>query len=237
MLSILFVGFLLGMRHALEADHVMAVATLAVRDRSLKRAINHGIAWGVGHTLTLFSVVAIVVQFSDGVPERLASFLEMIVGFMLVLLGADVLRRLFRDRVHFHLHQHEEENTVHFHAHSHKDEGQHIDSPHNHGHGMSWRALFVGLIHGLAGSAALVILTVASTDSFWLGMVYTLLFGIGSILGMTVLSTLVALPLGIWGQQLSKLYDGALVVIGISTMMLGGSLLLTNAITSGLLIV
>ncbi len=237
MLSILFVGFLLGMRHALEADHVMAVATLVVRDRSVKRAISHGVAWGVGHTLTLFTVVAIVVQFTDGVPEPIAHILEMIVGFMLVLLGGDVLRRLVRDRVHFHLHQHEDANTVHFHAHSHKDEGQHTDSPHDHDHRMNWRALSVGLIHGLAGSAALVVLTVASTDSLWLGMVYTALFGVGSILGMAILSTLVALPLGIWGQQLSKLYDGALVVIGITTMMLGGSLLLSNAITSGLLMV
>ncbi len=237
MSSILFLGFLLGIRHALEADHVMAVATLVGRDHSVKRAIHHGVAWGVGHTLTLFAVVTLVLLFAGDIPERLAHILEMIVGFMLVLLGANVLRRLIRDRVHFHLHQHEKENVAHFHAHSHRDNGQHINSPHDHNHGINWHALSIGLIHGLAGSAALVVLTVASTNSLWLGMGYTALFGVGSILGMAVLSTVIALPLGVLGRQLPKLYDGALVVIGLTTMLLGGSLLLSNIIASGILVV
>ncbi len=235
MLTILFVGFLLGMRHALEADHVMAVASLVGRECSAKKAIHLGVSWGVGHTLTLLVVVIMTLLFTDGVPQQFAQILEMIVGLMLVFLGISVLHRLTRDRVHFHLHQHQKESVAHFHAHSHRNEQRHTNSNHDHDHGINWRALAVGLMHGLAGSAALVVLTVASTDSLWLGIGYAALFGIGSILGMLVLSSLIAVPLGIWGKRLSRIHQGAMVAIGLTTMMLGGNLLVSNAIATGLL--
>ncbi len=236
MLSILFVGFLLGMRHALEADHVMAVASLASREHSLKKVIHLGAAWGVGHTLTLFIVVTLVLQLGDGLSGTLTHSLEMVVGFMLVVLGVDVLRRLMKERMHLHIHDHDGDGGKHFHAHSHRNEGHHSASAHNHKHNgsMSWRALAVGLMHGLAGSAALVVLTAATTESLWLGMAYAALFGGGSILGMALLSTLIALPFGLWGQRLSRFHNGAMMVIGLTTIVMGGVLLVNNAIESNL---
>jgi len=231
MSSVLFVGFLLGIKHAFEADHVAAVASLTGRKRSMKWAIRLGAAWGLGHTLTLFAVVSLVLLLGEGVPERLAQTLEMVVGVMLVLLGVNVLRRLQQDRIHFHLHSHD--GRPHFHAHGHRNEGRHTNSAHDHEHRTCWRALAVGLVHGLAGSAALVVLTVSTTDSLWLGMVYTALFGMGSILGMAVMSLVIVVPLGIWGRRLTRFQNGAMAVIGLTTIGVGGNLLLSNAIDAG----
>ncbi len=231
MLSVLVVGFLLGMRHALEADHVAAVASLTGREPSLKRALRLGAAWGVGHTLTLFIVVNLVFLLDEGIPKQLVQTLETIVGVMLIMLGADVLRRLARNRIHFHIHDHD--GSPHFHAHSHQGEKEHRISLHDHDHRMSWRALAVGLMHGLAGSAALVVLTVTSTDSIWLGMTYTALFGAGSILGMAVLSIVIAVPLGLWEHRLTGVHNIAMAVIGLVTIIVGGNLFLSNVMEVG----
>ncbi|MBA3848226.1 MAG: urease accessory protein, partial [Planctomycetes bacterium] len=171
--AILVLGFLLGMRHALEADHVAAVASLATRSRGSRHAMFQGIAWGLGHTITLFLACSAVLFLDTVVPERLAQGLEAAVGAMLILLGADVIRRMLRDRVHFHTHQHGD-GVVHFHAHSHAGEsGPHI-SQHRHGHLRDFpvRALCIGLMHGLAGSAALILLTLTTVASPKLGLLY-----------------------------------------------------------------
>jgi len=232
MLSFLFIGFLLGMKHAFEADHLAAVASLTRSESSMKQAIRLGVAWGLGHTITLFAVVFLVLLLGEGMPEGLTQALEMIVGVMLILLGADVLQRLAQ--VHFHAHRHDGSESLFMPTVTHWNEGQHSNSPHNHDHQISWRALAVGLVHGLAGSAALVVLTVATTESLWLGMVYTALFGVGSILGMATLSIVIAVPLGICGRRLSKIHDSAMLIIGFTTIVIGGTLLVNNVIEAGI---
>ena len=122
--SILLIGLLLGMRHATEADHLAAVATLATRQNSIAHTLRQGIAWGIGHTLTLMLFAGVVFAFGQVIPPNLERALETAVGIMLVVLGADVLRRLVRDRIHFHAHRHGLE-TEHVHAHSHRGEGRH----------------------------------------------------------------------------------------------------------------
>lgn len=196
-LSILVVGLLLGMRHATEADHLAAVATLATRHRSLAQTLRQGVAWGVGHTLTLMAFGGLVFVLGQSIPPGLEKALETAVGVMLVLLGADVLRRLARERIHFHVHRHAP-GTAHVHAHSHRGEGEHDRSPHDHAHApMRWplRALAVGMVHGLAGSAALVALSMQSVPSLPIGIGYIALFGVGSIAGMALLSVVIAMPL------------------------------------------
>ena len=118
MTGILLLGFLIGMGHALEADHVAAVASLTTRSRSARQTILQGTFWGAGHTLTLLLFGLVVLLLDTVIPERFAQGLELAVGVMLVLLGADVLWHLIRDRVHFHLHRHGE--VRHLHAHSHR---------------------------------------------------------------------------------------------------------------------
>ena len=115
MLSLLFIGFLIGMRHALEADHIAAVATLATTTDSLKSAMRHGAVWGMGHTLTLFVFGSVVILSDAIIPENMALGLEFAVGVMLVILGIDDIRKMRRDKVHFHSHQHNNQQQ-HFHV-------------------------------------------------------------------------------------------------------------------------
>ena len=122
---------------------------------------------------------------------------------MLVGLGAHVLWRLWRDRVHFHRHSHGD-GTIHIHAHSHAGEAApHARSQHGHDHGFRWRTLLVGLMHGMAGSAALLVLTVSQAKSPAAGLAYVALFGIGSMIGMGALSTLIAVPIAISARWLT----------------------------------
>ncbi len=223
MSSILLLGFLLGMRHAFEADHVAAVATLATRVNSVTKSIQQGAAWGLGHTLTLFLFGSIVLFVANIVPENMVNWLEFAVGLMLIFLGIDVIRRLMRDRVHFHVHAHDT-GDVHFHAHSHKGEKRknHDAQSHHHTHrnGFPFRALLIGLMHGMAGSAALILLSLQTVSSPWLGLLYIALFGVGSILGMSLFSLVIAIPLRA-SRHLTWLYGSLQALIGTGTVILG----------------
>src|ERR1043165_6904463 len=158
MFGILGLGFLLGMQHALEADHIAAVSSIAARRGRVGDIVGHGLTWGLGHTLTVFVCAGAAILLGRAIPDDLARPLETAVGVMLIGLGAHVLWRLWRDRVHFHRHHHHD-GTVHFHAHSHARESvPHAKAPHAHAHGFRWRTLLVGLMHGMAGSAALLVL-------------------------------------------------------------------------------
>ena len=225
MTSLLLIGFLIGMRHALDADHVAAVASLTTRQQTLKQAMKQGMAWGLGHTITLFTIGSIVLWMDTVMPVALAQLLEILVGLMLVLLGADVLLRVVRERIHFHQHRHGKQS--HFHAHSHVKEKAHSDSRHQHQHIDKFpvRFLMVGLMHGMAGSAALILLMLETINSPWLGMIYILLFGIGSILGMAVLSLAIAIPLRASAKGLTWLHNGLQAAIGVFTVGLGANIL------------
>ena len=223
MTTLLVLGFLLGMRHALEADHVAAVASLATGARSMGETVRQGAAWGLGHTLTLFLFGSAVILMDSVMPQRLANALEFAVGLMLIVLGADVLRRLRKHRVHFHVHRHAD-GVAHFHAHSHAGEqGLHDPNHHHHEHprGFPLRALAVGLMHGMAGSAALILLTLQTVSSPLTGLAYMALFGIGSIAGMAALSAVIAIPLRRSARGLAGLHRTLQAVVGIATIGLG----------------
>ena len=224
-MTLLLLGFLLGMKHALEADHVAAVATLATRSGSLADTVRQGTAWGIGHTITLVLFGSIVIWMDSVMPEQLALRLEQAVGIMLVILGFDVIRRVMRERVHFHRHRHGK--LSHFHAHSHAGETGHDRSAHSHSHARPFplRALLIGLVHGMAGSAALILLTLETMRSPLQGMLYMLLFGVGSMLGMALLSTAIAIPLRHSARGLTWLHNGLQLVIGVATIMIGFSTL------------
>jgi len=227
MIPILLLGFLLGMRHAIEADHIAAVATLVSRNNSIRKGIQQGVAWGVGHTLTLFLFGSIVLFAANIVPENFVNKIELAVGVMLIILGGDVLRRIITERVHFHTHSHNQPDgnaNTHFHAHSHKGEKklEHDANHHNHVHpqGFPVRALLIGLMHGMAGSAALILLTLQTLSSPWLGLVYIAIFGIGSIAGMALFSLVIVIPLRAT-RHMTWLYNGLQGVIGTLTIGLG----------------
>jgi len=121
MFGILGLGFLLGMQHALEPDHIAAVSSIAARRTHVGDIVKHGLTWGLGHTLTLVAFAGAAILLGHAIPEAMARPMETAVGVMLVGLGAHVLWRLWRDRVHFHAHGHGD-GRVHLHAHSHADE-------------------------------------------------------------------------------------------------------------------
>jgi hypothetical protein len=211
-LSILLIGLLLGMKHATEADHLAAVATLVTRQASLAQTLRLGLAWGVGHTLTLMLFAGAVLALGLVISPSLEQALETAVGLMLVGLGVDVLRRLRRERVHFDVH-----------AHNHRGEGAHAVSAHRHKHGWRWplRALAVGMMHGLAGSAALVLLSLQAVPSVTLGLAYIALFGVGSIVGMALLSVVIALPLRLSAAYVSSLHRSMTALVGAGSCALG----------------
>ena len=221
MFGILGLGFLLGMQHALEADHVAAVSSIAARRDNVADIVKHGLTWGLGHTLTLFVFAGAALTLGQAIPDGLARPIETAVGIMLIGLGAHVLWRLWRDRVHFHQHHHGD-GTVHMHAHSHAGETiAHDRASHSHSHGFRWRTLLVGLMHGMAGSAALLVLTVTQAPSAAVGLGYVALFGIGSMIGMGALSTVIAVPIALSARWLTWANRGLQGAVGLITIAIG----------------
>jgi high-affinity nickel permease len=229
MFGILGLGFLLGMQHALEADHVAAVSSIAARRSDAADIVKHGLTWGVGHTLTLFAFAGAALALGQAMPEYLARPIETAVGIMLIGLGIHVLWRLWRDRVHFHKHSHED-GTVHLHSHSHAGETiPHARAPHAHGHGFRWRTLLVGLMHGMAGSAALLVLTLSQASSVAVGLSYIALFGIGSMIGMGALAIVIAVPLALSARWLTWANSALQVAVGIITIGIGARTIVETA--------
>jgi sulfite exporter TauE/SafE len=221
--SLLFFGLLLGVRHALEADHVAAVAALASRARSLNEYVKLASAWGVGHAAALTAFGAMVIALGVALPKPVARGFELAVGVVLILLGIDVLRRVRRERVHFHMHQHDD-GHVHVHAHAHDPvAGTHDDAAHQHEHprGVLRRALLVGGVHGLSGSAALVLLPVVRGGSLRQAVAYLAVFGIGTIVGMILFSVSLAVPLRWSARHLGPTLRVVEATLGVVTIAIG----------------
>ncbi len=222
MFYIFIIGFLLGLRHALDADHIAAVASLVTRSKSTSETVRTGIAWGLGHTITLFVVCAVVLVMDVGFPDRIARIAEFLVGLMLIALGADVIRRAIRKKVHLHGHSHDRDG-YHLHLHSHAATKAHDVAAHSHRHpkGLPARALMIGLMHGLAGSAALLLLAVTQRGDMLAALVYIALFGLGSTLGMVILSLTIALPIRASARLTKFGFAGFNTAIGAGTVALG----------------
>ena len=224
MFSLLTFGFLLGIRHALEADHLATVASLASSHTSRQQMIRQGFAWGIGHSLTLLLFGSMVLWMDAAISDRLAATLESVVGFMMILLGLDVIRRAIKSRIHFHLHDHSGKKHFHAHSHTQRELQQHNEAPahqHPHPNSLPLRALIMGLVHGMAGSAVLILLFVERTQSVWQGILSIVLFSIGSIAGMLLFSMVISLPLGLTTKKLTTLHHGFQIVIGLATVGLG----------------
>ena len=232
MFAVLGLGFLLGMQHALEADHIAAVSSIAARRSDVRDIVKHGLTWGLGHTLTLFAFAGAAILLGHAIPDTLARPIETAVGVMLVGLGAHVLWRLWRDRVHFHVHGHGD-GTKHVHLHSHAGETVPARaSAHAAAHGFRWRSLLVGLMHGMAGSAALLVLAVSQVANPASGMAYVLLFGIGSMLGMGALSVVIAVPLAVSARWLTWANRALQAGVGAITIAIGAMTIYSTAFAS-----
>ena len=183
--SVLLIGFLLGLRHATDADHLAAVSTIVSEKKNIFSASIIGGLWGVGHTISLFLVGALVIFLKLQISETVEARLEAIVGGMLVILGINALRKLYTAQ-EIHAHSHAHDGHAHTHIHLHKNQLEE-----NSHHRFSPRSVIIGMVHGLAGSAALMLLVVPTISSPLLALLYILIFGVGSIGGMMLMSFLI----------------------------------------------
>src|SRR5438128_6223169 len=218
-LSMLSFGFVLGLKHALDPDHMAAVSTIVSQSNSVKRSSLVGTFWGLGHTLSLLCAGVVVIALKVQISERVALWMEFAVALMLIFLGLKATLRSFRGwKLHRHRHTHD--GTTHTHLHLHRDRDEHV---HRHRHliGLGARPFFVGMVHGMAGSAALMILVLATIPSAIVGLVYIAVFGLGSVGGMLIMSSLISLPF-VFAQKYFKVLGEAMqLMVGLSSVTFG----------------
>ncbi len=211
-------GLILGIQHAMDADHLIAVSTIVSEHKNIKWASWIGAFWGLGHTATLFLVGLLVIGLRVTIAPRLALGMEFLVALMLLILGINVLWRSFgADKVHLHTHTHNPETHAHFHVHKNPEQ----DHGHPHPFKAMRRPFFVGMVHGLAGSAALMLLVLTTIPSPLAGLAYIVIFGLGSVGGMLALSSLIGLPFVLTAQRFSLLNCWIRVSAGIASIAFG----------------
>jgi high-affinity nickel-transport protein len=250
LLTVVLLGFFLGMRHATDADHVIAVTTIVSRQRSVAGAALVGMLWGLGHTLTILVVGGAIVAFGVVIPPRLGLGMEFGAALMLIALGALALagplrglRRAAAAGGHSHPHAHGD--YVHTHPHGH--------TPGTHGHEESgtpqarldrWlgglglyqaaRPLVVGLVHGLAGSAAVALLVLATIRDPWWAIAYLLVFGLGTIAGMGLVTLAVALPFAFAAGRSAAFHRALATASGLLSLAFGLFLAYQIGVVDGL---
>jgi high-affinity nickel permease len=184
-------GLVIGLRHALDTDHLAAVSTIVSERKNLLTSILIGGLWGIGHTISLLLAGVAVILLNLKI-EKYEKQLEFCVALMLIWLGANVLYKLSRGgRIHFHEHSHGARTHVHPHIH---DPAPEPEPNSHHGLVFSARPLVIGMVHGMAGSAALMLAVLATIKSTVTAFAYIVIFGIGSIGGMMIMSLLLGLP-------------------------------------------
>ena len=191
LIAALGLGFLLGLRHALEPDHIAAVSAFVSQDRAVLRSCLRGTFWGIGHTAALLAAGVAVLAFKLQISPELERHVDTAVALVLVLLGSHVVFRAL-GAVRLHRHEHSHDGTAHSHVHV------HVGDVAEHRHVHLWRGapqpLLMGLLHGLAGSGALILLVLTAMPSPAAALLYIVVFGIGSTAGMLVLSGLIGVP-------------------------------------------
>lgn len=240
-------GFVFGLKHATEVDHIVAVSAVVSEQRKLARSILVGALWGVGHTASLVVAGVLVLALRIAIPARVADWLEFGVALMIIGLGASALARalLLRRRADAHIHRHRHgDGRSHVHVHFHERGTGHaapvapITPADVHTHALArvgFKPLVVGAAHGLAGSAALTLLVLAQIDSAALGLVYLLVFGLGSICGMMLMSALIGLPFALAARRVSGLYYGLQTVAGAVSIVFGLWYAYETGVASGLM--
>jgi high-affinity nickel-transport protein len=244
LLTVIGVGFLLGIRHATDPDHVIAVTTIVSRQRSIRHAGLIGILWGVGHTITILLVGAAIILFNLAIPPRIGLAMELAVGLMLILLGVLNLTGVTQwiahrftpsqrheGIIHSHVHTHAHGGEAHVHVHGHNPEVHlHLDEEPESalqkvlarvGPYQLLRPLAIGIVHGLAGSAAVALLVLTTIrDPRW-AIVYLLVFGVGTIAGMMLITMMIGVPFAYTGRRFERFNRGLGVASGLISVAFG----------------
>jgi len=221
--ALLGLGLVFGLKHATEVDHVVAVSAIVSEHRNVLRSALVGGLWGAGHTASLIVVGVLVLVFRVAIPLRIASWLEFGVALMIITLGVLAIKRVLRKRTDVHLHRHAHDGQSHVHIHFHEHGTEHASvtiqnlTPSSHSHAIArlgFKPLLVGAMHGLAGSAALTLLVLAQIQSVSLGLLYLTVFGVGSTLGMLLMSGLIGLPFALGSRRLTNINYGLQTAAG-----------------------
>lgn len=220
MTAALALGFVLGLRHALDPDHLVAVSTIVSEHKSVARSSLVGTFWGLGHTTSLVAISLVILLLRTSIPKHTSLWMELPVALMLIALGVNTLWRTLRERgwrLHTHVHSHDE-GAPHAHIHL------HAHDQHSHRHHLfraGRKPFLVGLVHGVAGSAAITLAVVATIPSIALGLVYIAIFGIGSIGGMLLMSAMIGLPFALTARRFSMLNGGIRLLAGLFSVLFG----------------
>lgn len=206
--TILAVGLVFGLKHATEVDHVVAVSTIVSQQRSVWRSTLVGAMWGAGHTASLLITGIIVLTLRITIPERVSNWLEFGVALMIIGLGAIALWRSLAKRSDVHVHEHSHDNVSHVHIHFHETATRHQPArPHSHAvSAVGIKPVLIGAVHGLAGSGALTLLVLTQIRSAWVGFFYLVVFGLGSVLGMVLMSGLIGLPFALTSRNVGRVH-------------------------------
>ncbi len=212
-------GFVLGLRHALDPDHLVAVSTIVSTHNSLRRSSLIGTFWGLGHSASLLGVGLLIILLRVSIPDNVLPWMEAPVAAMLIILGVSATRRALRERgVQIHRHVHEHDDHPHEHVHVHLGDEQ------NHNHGLlrlGRRPFAVGLVHGFAGSAAVTLLVLTKVPSIALGLVYMGVFGIGSIGGMLIMSAVISVPFILTARRFETINNVIRLCAGLFSLAFG----------------
>jgi len=230
-LAALTLGLLLGLKHATDADHIVAVSTIVEEYRNAWRGIWVGASWGLGHTAPLLVLGTVILFFKGPVMDRyeaVVPVLEFGVGVMLLFLGGQVLWNLKRRRLH--VHQHFKSDGSHVHIHATHERGAELSVERTHGFFHFGRPFFrvksftVGIVHGLAGSAAVMLLILPSLPSIWIGMGYLLLFGVGTVVSMSAITLALGVPFAVTGGS-KRLNIAVAITAGVASTVIGVALM------------
>lgn len=240
-LAALSLGFLLGLKHATDADHVVAVSTIAGEYGNAWRGIWVGVSWGLGHTTPLLAVGVLILLLKEAVLARyeaVAPVLEFGVGIMLVVLGAQVFFNLRRGRLHVHAHAHSGADHVHIHA-THRAGAEPAEAG-RHGFFRPGPPMFrlksylIGTVHGLAGSAAVMLVLLPQISSFWVGAGYLVLFGVGTMISMAMITVMLGVPFAV-GVRYRGLDRAVARIAGTASLLFGFGLMADLALGTALI--
>lgn len=222
---VLSIGLVFGLKHATEVDHVVAISTIVSRHKNVFRSAVVGAFWGMGHTVSLLVIGAIVLSLRITIPEIVSNWLEFGVALMIIGLGVSALWRASRKNSEVHIHQHKHDGVSHTHVHFHEKENKHQPSSHvAHSHVVSrlgWKPFLIGMVHGLAGSGAVTLLVMTQISSSLLGFLYVLTFGFGSIAGMLLMSGLIGLPFAFTSKKLTNLHHSLQTLAAVLSICFG----------------
>lgn len=217
-LTFLATALALGIRHALDPDHLAAVSALVAEERRLWPAARLGLIWGAGHLVPIALLGIPVLVFRLALPPALEHFTDLMVGLLLVALGLRTLWRLRREGVHMHLHRHGGRWHAHFHAHA-------GDAAHRHGHGEGRRrgrmTFLIGIMHGLAGSGAAAVLALGAAPSPDAAIGYLLAFGLGTCAGMFATTLGVGAPALVATARFARLHALVRAAAGLASLGVG----------------